>query len=104
MKEFLGKTVVITGAAGGIGQTLARAFGEKGAKIGALDINNKVVNFVDELKNEGIEAVAAVADIASVEQVSAAFEDIRSQLGSVTYLINNAGFSTGNSLNYYQNY
>ncbi len=98
MKEFLDRTIVITGAAGGIGQALARAFGAHGAKIAALDINNKVLDFVEELNNEGIEAVAAVADIASVDQVSAAFEDFRHQLGPVFCLVNNAGFSTGNSL------
>lgn len=98
MKDFSGKTVVITGAAGGIGQALARAFGEQGAKIGALDISNKVESFVEGLNSDGIEAVTAVADISSPEQVSAAFGCIRDRFGPVFHLINNAGFSTGNSL------
>ena len=65
MKTFLDKTVVITGAAGGIGQTLARKFGAQGAKIAALDINDNVQQFVDELLEEGIEALAVVANISS---------------------------------------
>ena len=98
MTGFLGTTVVITGAVGGIGQALARAFGGAGARIAALDINASVQGFVDELAGEGIEAVAAVVDIASKDQVQAGFAQIRNQLGPVSILVNNAGFSTGNSL------
>ena len=40
--QFAGKTVAITGAAGGIGQWLCRFFGEEGATIAALDRSDKV--------------------------------------------------------------
>ena len=40
--QFAGKTVAITGAAGGIGQWLCRFFGQEGATIAALDRSAKV--------------------------------------------------------------
>ena len=41
-RSFEGKTVAITGAAGGIGQWLCRFFGAEGATIAALDRNAAV--------------------------------------------------------------
>ena len=60
--EFAGKTVAITGAAGGIGRWLCRFFGEQGATIAALDRNPGVNDLVDELGSDGISVKAAVAD------------------------------------------
>ncbi len=87
--QFAGKTVAITGAAGGIGQWLCRFFGEEGATIAALDRNEKVAELVDTLGGYGIKAMAAVADIASAEAVTDAFAGF----GDVHLLINNAGVS-----------
>lgn len=87
--QFEGKTVAITGAAGGIGQWLCRFFGEEGAVIAALDRNDKVFELADKLGDEGITAKAAVADIASADAVKAAFAGF----GDVHLLINNAGVS-----------
>jgi NAD(P)-dependent dehydrogenase (short-subunit alcohol dehydrogenase family) len=87
--QFAGKTVAITGAAGGIGQWLCRFFGQEGATIAALDRNAKVSDLADALGKDGIKAVAAVADISSPEAVKSAFAGF----GDVHLLINNAGVS-----------
>ena len=86
---FVGKTVAITGAAGGIGQSLCRFFGAEGATIFALDRNASVNDLVDTLGMDGIKVISAIADIALPEQVRAAFAGI----GDVHLLINNAGLS-----------
>ena len=86
---FDGKTIAITGAAGGIGQWLCRFFGAEGATIAALDRTAKVHDLVDALGKDGITVKAAVADIADREAVKAAFESF----GDVHILINNAGIS-----------
>jgi len=86
---FVGKTVAITGAAGGIGQSLCRFFGAEGATIFALDRNASVNDLVDTLGMDGIKVIPAIADIALPEQVRAAFAGI----GDVHLLINNAGLS-----------
>lgn len=87
--QFSGQTVAVTGAAGGIGQWLCRFFGADGARIAAVDRNEKVMDFVETLASEGIAAVGAVADISSADDVAAAF----SGFGDVHLLINNAGVS-----------
>jgi NAD(P)-dependent dehydrogenase (short-subunit alcohol dehydrogenase family) len=87
--QFAGKTVAVTGAAGGIGQWLCRFFGAEGATIAALDRSDKVNGLTDALRKDGIKALPAVADIASADQVKAAFAGF----GDVHLLINNAGVS-----------
>jgi NAD(P)-dependent dehydrogenase (short-subunit alcohol dehydrogenase family) len=87
--QFAGKTVAITGAAGGIGQWLCRFFGQEGATVAALDRSEKVNGLVDTLSRDGIRATAAVADISSADSVKAAFAGF----GDVHLLINNAGVS-----------
>lgn len=86
---FAGKTIAITGAAGGIGQWLCRFFGEQGATIAALDRNDKVHELVDTLGRDSIAVKAAVADVADAAAVAAAFAGF----GEVHILINNAGVS-----------
>ncbi len=42
--QFAGKTIAVTGAAGGIGQSLCRFFGQEGATIAALDRTQRLSN------------------------------------------------------------
>ncbi|MDB5540468.1 MAG: dehydrogenase, short-chain alcohol dehydrogenase like [Devosia sp.] len=86
---FTGKTIAITGAAGGIGQWLCRFFGEEGATIAALDRSEGVHDLVDTLGKDGIAVKPAVVDIADAAAVKAAFAGF----GEVHVLINNAGVS-----------
>ncbi|MEP7239948.1 MAG: SDR family oxidoreductase [Devosia sp.] len=86
---FAGKTIAITGAAGGIGQWLCRFFGAEGATIAALDRSDKVNGLVEALGKDGITVKPAVADLADGEAVKAAFAGF----GEVHILINNAGIS-----------
>jgi NAD(P)-dependent dehydrogenase (short-subunit alcohol dehydrogenase family) len=44
-RTFEGKTIAITGAAGGVGQWLCRFFGEEGATIAALDRSDRFTNW-----------------------------------------------------------
>ncbi|WP_157017090.1 SDR family oxidoreductase [Mesorhizobium xinjiangense] len=87
--QLAGQTIVITGAAGGIGQWLCRFFGAEGATIAALDRSDKVLELVETLKRDGVVANGAVADISSRDAVAGAFDSF----GDVHLLINNAGVS-----------
>ena len=86
---FTGKTIAITGAAGGIGQWLCRFFGEEGATIAALDRSDKVHALAETLGKDGITVKPAVADIADAASVAAAFKGF----GEVHILVNNAGIT-----------
>ncbi len=88
-REWAGRTIAITGAAGGIGQGLCRFFGAQGADIAALDRSAAVLELASALQREGISVRAAVADIAVPAEVAVAF----ASFGAVHVLINNAGLS-----------
>ena len=91
---FAGTTIAITGAAGGIGQSLCRYFGAAGATIAALDQTSRVEDLPDQLRSLGIAAVAATVDIADAAAVQQAF----ARFGTVDVLINNAGITRGATL------
>ncbi len=86
---FKDKLVAITGAAGGIGQSLCRHFAAEGARLAVIDRSPALMNFIDTLKSEGIEAIHALADVGDKNAVARAF----SEIGPVDVLVNNAGFS-----------
>ncbi len=98
MSDFAGKTVYVTGAAGGIGQVLCRAFGDQGAAIGAIDKLDTVHGFAEELRVAGISAASAVAEIGDATQVIAAIDTLRAEVGPADVLINNAGVSGASNL------
>ena len=91
---FVGKTIAITGAAGGIGRSLSRFFAEAGAALVLTDRSTAVLEFAEELKEEGYAARAAMAEIGSPASVAAAF----AEFGEVHILINNAGVSNNATL------
>ena len=85
---FKGKVVAITGAAGGIGQSLCRYFAAEGALIAAIDRSPALVEFASRL---GI--AHAIADVGEADAVADAFKALAGALGPVDILVNNAGFS-----------
>jgi NAD(P)-dependent dehydrogenase (short-subunit alcohol dehydrogenase family) len=86
---FRGKTVAITGAAGGIGQSLCRHFAGEGAVIAAVDLSPALHDFAAALAKEGATVRHAIADVGNSTAVTKAF----AELGHVDILVNNAGFS-----------
>jgi len=83
------KTIIITGAAGGIGQGLARHMASIGWKVGMIDIQEKVKDIAEEMGGEFVMPV--VCDIRDSAQVEAAITKIENALGPIDALINNAG-------------
>jgi NAD(P)-dependent dehydrogenase (short-subunit alcohol dehydrogenase family) len=83
---FKGKTVAITGAAGGIGQSLCHYFAAEGATIAAIDKSAALKDFLGGEKFKSYHAVIDVGDKDSVEKAFAGF-------GPIDILVNNAGFS-----------
>jgi NAD(P)-dependent dehydrogenase (short-subunit alcohol dehydrogenase family) len=90
---FKGKVVAVTGAAGGIGQSLCRLFLDEGAKIAAIDKNASLDGLAAVLKAEPNNFAHAVADVSDAAEVARAFASLTSALGPVDILVNNAGGS-----------
>ena len=93
--DFLGKTVVITGAASGIGYVCSKNFAENGAKVVMLDINTEdLSNKVNELEALGYDAIGITVDIRDYDQVKAAREKTIDEFGSIDIVVNCAGGSS----------
>ena len=98
MSSFAGKTVLVTGAAGGIGREMCKQFALAGARIAAIDRNEDVVDFAEQSRQAGQTIAARTADIGDASAVSAAISGLREELGPIGVLINNAGYSSAASL------
>ena len=90
---FKGKVVAITGAAGGVGQSLCRYFIDEGATIAAIDKNASVERLAADLKAVAGTFCHIVADISQPGEVARAFAALTDALGPVDILVNNAGGS-----------
>jgi NAD(P)-dependent dehydrogenase (short-subunit alcohol dehydrogenase family) len=91
MKDFSGKTVFITGGAGGIGRGMARAFASRGAKLALADIDvERLGETVASFAAEGTQAMAVPLDIVDQARWIAAADEVEAQLGPIAVLCNNA--------------
>lgn len=95
MAELLqGKNALITGAGRGIGRAVAIALAKEGVNVGLLARSEENLKAVaKEVEAEGVKAVIATADVSSYEEVRTAIETLKTGLGSIDILINNAGIS-----------
>lgn len=93
-RHFKGKTVVITGAAGGLGAAFARRFGLAGAAVALLDRKGEAVaQTTQQLRSEGITAWPLPCDVSDAQQMNASIQTVVDRFGGVDVLINNAGIS-----------
>lgn len=98
--ELKDKVIVVTGAAQGLGEQIARRLGENGAKLALVDVNQDKLHVVcQQLKKSGIQAKSYSADISSDVQVEKLFAEIKSDFLKVDGLINNAGIIRDHFLN-----
>ena len=89
-----GKTVLITGAAGGLGRALCLRFGRAGARIAALDVDADGLEALRaELDAARVEARTATVDLTDEDAVRHAVAELRRELGAVDSVICNAGIT-----------
>ncbi len=91
-RRFENKTVLITGAAGGIGQATMRAFASEGARLVAVDLGSERLDaIVAEVRDLGAEAIAVPTDLTRENDVAAMVKAALDQFGSLDVAFNNAG-------------
>ena len=87
------KTILITGAASGLGKAWSKKFSDEGAKVFACDINEEGLN---ELKDYEIHT--QVIDVSKPEHVQDFIESAHTKSGRVDVLFNNAGMGFGHKV------
>ncbi len=95
MKNFAGKTVLITGGGSGIGKIMARLFLERNAEVVIWDISQTNIDeTLAELRPKGSISAMRV-DVSAHEEISASAKTLIETTGGVDVLINNAGVVVG---------
>jgi len=90
--KLQGKTVIVTGAAAGMGEAIAKKFAAEGAKVVATDINKETLDqVVNEITENGGEAIGLVSNIGKQEDVNEMVDLALEKYGSLDVLVNNAG-------------
>ena len=92
MSEFDGQVAVVTGAARGIGRSIARRLATGGATVLATDVMDPVET-VEEISSEGGVAEGMVFDVTDPESAAAAIATIHERHGRIDVLVNNAGIT-----------
>jgi NAD(P)-dependent dehydrogenase (short-subunit alcohol dehydrogenase family) len=89
---FAGKTIVITGAASGIGRATANIFGREGANVVCADLNEAgAQETAAEVNAKGSQALALKVDVTKRAQVNDMIKRTLDAFGSVQFLFNSAG-------------
>jgi meso-butanediol dehydrogenase / (S,S)-butanediol dehydrogenase / diacetyl reductase len=96
MTRFADKTVIVTGAASGIGLATAKRFGSEGARVVIADRDAKHAGeAATAVKKAGApDAWGAVCDVSDEEAVSACVDGTLKRFGSLDVVVNNAGLMT----------
>ena len=95
MDPFRDRVAVITGGAGGIGMSLARAFSERGAKLVLADLDDaSLQRAVAELTDKGASVLGVPTDVTKLQSVRALANAAVQHFGAVHIVCNNAGVAT----------
>jgi 3-oxoacyl-[acyl-carrier protein] reductase len=89
---FTGKTIIITGAASGIGQATALIFAREGANVVCADVNHEGARRTAErAMQQGVKALALKTDVTSRTQVDDMVRQAIEKFGTVQFQFNSAG-------------
>ncbi|MBQ3495029.1 MAG: 3-oxoacyl-ACP reductase FabG [Clostridia bacterium] len=94
------KTILITGATGGIGKSLAMKFANNNFAV-AVGYNNseeEAKAIYNDITNSGNQAILVKGDISDSKQCEAIVNEVIQKLGHIDVLINNAGISSNDML------
>ena len=93
MNDLNNKNVIITGASGGIGNSIVKKFNECGANILATGTR---IEKLEELKSKFKNVKILKFDISEDQKIEKFIEDASSELGGLDCIVNNAGITQDN--------
>jgi NAD(P)-dependent dehydrogenase (short-subunit alcohol dehydrogenase family) len=94
MKELNGKVAAVTGAASGLGRSMALAFAAEGMDLALADVDEVNLSSVqDEVLAKGVRAITIKVDVSNAQQLEVFRDQTLTRLGGVHVVCNNAGVS-----------
>ncbi|ODM93968.1 17-beta-hydroxysteroid dehydrogenase 13 [Orchesella cincta] len=92
LKSLKDEIILVTGSASGIGRMICLELASTGAKLVCWDINKwDNDGLVKELRNLGATAYGYEVDVSDRQKVRTAAEQVKTDVGDITMIINNAG-------------
>ena len=92
MKKLKGKVAAVTGAASGLGRSMALAFAAEGMDVALADVDQiNLTAVADEVQEKGVRAITLKVDVSQAAQVDAFRDQTIARLGAVHVVCNNAG-------------
>ena len=89
-----GKVAFVTGASRGIGEAIARRFGEEGARVVLAARDARACErHAEQMRQNGQEALAVACDVVDRDSVARAIATAVGRWGAIDILVNNAGLS-----------
>jgi NAD(P)-dependent dehydrogenase (short-subunit alcohol dehydrogenase family) len=88
--SLVGRTVVITGGASGIGASFVRAFAANAARVGFLDIDEAAGAALADALGSASKPLFVPCDLTDVAALRRALDTVRAALGPASVLVNNA--------------
>jgi len=93
-KRMEGRTVLITGAGGGVGLATARCLVREGAAVAIVDLDaGRAEQAASDFRDQGAKAYGVGADVTDWAAVSTAVRETEAMLGPIDGLVNNAGIA-----------
>jgi NAD(P)-dependent dehydrogenase (short-subunit alcohol dehydrogenase family) len=96
--SLAGKLALVTGGSRGIGQAIAQALGEAGARVVVTARTDEAAESAAErLRSLGIDAFGRRLEVTDVDLVEAVVADVTATIGPIDVLVNNAGISVAHT-------
>ena len=95
MSEFEGRTAIVTGGTRGIGRAIVKELAGRGARVAFSFTKSReqADEIVAEIEGASGRVLAFQADVADAGAAEKMVRDVKSEFGSVDYLVNNAGIT-----------
>ena len=95
MSEFEGRAAIVTGGSRGIGRAIVKELAARGAAVAFTFSKNQEMAdaLVAEIQNTGGRARAFQGDVVDAKSAEEMVRAVKSEFGSVDYLVNNAGIT-----------
>ena len=94
MTDLTGKTAIVTGASGGIGQAVAVALAKAGADVALCGQNQeRLAATADLVSATGRRVLSYAMNVGEAESVQQTVEDVQKQWGRIDVMVNNAGIT-----------